>query len=127
MATLKRLLPDRLTWRFGVLVLVLGIISTGIAVKASIDTNANTRCLAEYSKRQAQVSNVRAAATQQQSAVQEAFLDAIEKAIRKPSPTFLADLQAAGKARRQATRELNRQRALNPPPPFPEQCSEVNK
>lgn len=127
MAPLKKLLPRTLTWRFGLLIVFLSAFSLVVGTQAAIDTNANTRCLAQYAQRQAEVSAIRGAATSKKDAAVSEFLDAIGRVVRNPSPNGLAQLQDADRKYRHAKKELDRERAANPLPDFPRKCTEDNQ
>lgn len=120
-------LPTTLSWRFGLLVLLLAALSLAIGTQAAIDTNANTRCLAQYSKAQADVSSARSTATAAKDAAVAAFLGDIARVLRKPTPDALDQLRASSIAYKSATAQLQRERAANPLPEFPQECSQVNE
>lgn len=133
MARLK--LPASLGWRYGMVVLLLATLSLALGAQNAVDNNRNTRCLALYSQRNAEVAAVRAAATSEKDAAVAAVLDPLVNVIldvTKPrpapaSPTELGELRAAAKRYKIATRELAIKRAANPLPAFPQRCSELNE
>ena len=131
---MKKILPTTLSWRFGLLLLLLAAISLVTAAQASIDTNANTRCLADYAKRQAEVSKARAAATAESNAATAAVINPLVGVIldatnprRAPAPVDLAELRKAAKRYKVADRVLAEKRAANPLPDFPAECTEDNR
>lgn len=135
MPNLKVQLPRTLSWRFGVVVLLLAVLSLLLGVETAQDTNRNTRCLAEYSARQAEVAEARAAASKAENDAEAALLTPLVKVIlevTRPDPegttrAEAAELRAAAQEYRRATRLLAQERAANPLPQFPVQCSEANE
>lgn len=128
-------LPAVLGWRFGLVVLLLAIFSLLLGTQNAIDTNQNTRCLATYAQRNAEVSAIRSAATAEKDAAVAGVLDPLVSVIldvtrenpRPVSPERLAKLRDAAQRYRVETRELAAKRATNPLPSFPEKCSEINR
>lgn len=131
MAKLK--LPTTLGWRFGLAVLLLAMVSLLVGYRNTLDVNENTRCLALYSKQNADVSAVRSTATAEKDAAVAAVLDPLNEVIldvTKGRPADPAELEALRKAARNykiQQRELALKRAQNPLPKFPDRCSEVNQ
>ena len=134
MAKLK--LPTVLGWRFGLVVLLLAVFSLLLGTQNAIDVNENTRCLALYGKRQAEVSEIRSAATQEKDAALARVMDPLVSVIldvtaagggRQPSKEELQALRKGARGYSQEQRELALKRAQNPLPKFPERCSEVNR
>lgn len=129
MANLRRLFPVNLTWRFGVLVLVLSIVSVGLAVQASHRTNQNTRCLADYARRSADVQQVRADASAAKDNARDALLDGVTALIRHPGhdpAAAQAKLQNLAADYRRQKAILAATRATNPLPGFPKECGDAN-
>lgn len=134
MLPVKRWFPAQLTWRFGIVVLALTAISLGIGAKTSADTNRNTRCLATYIARNAEVSAVRSMATAEKDAAVSGVVDPLVGVILKltapnAKPATRAELEqlrAGAKRYKVAQRELAKKRAANPLPNFPAQCKEAN-
>lgn len=136
MASLRKLrLPAVLGWRFGLVVLLLACFSLALGTQNAVDTNRNTRCLAAYSQRSAQVSTARAAATAEKDAAVSGVIDplvAVILDVTRPDaqparPARIAELREAAQRYKRAARELAAKRAANPLPAFPAQCSELNK
>lgn len=128
-------LPAALGWRFGLVVLLLAVLSLLLGTQNALDVNENTRCLATYAQRNAEVSATRGAATAEKDAAVAAVLDPLVSVIldvtrpdpREVSPRRLAKLRDAAKKYKVETRELQAKRAANPLPAFPERCSEINE
>lgn len=128
-------MPATLGWRFGLVILLLAVFSLLLGTQNAIDVNENTRCLANYAKRQAEVSAVRSAATAEKDAAVSAVVDPLVDVIldvtaRPPRPADPAELNTLRKGARayeREVRELAAKRAANPLPTFPERCSEVNE
>lgn len=130
MKVVKALLPPRvLTWRFGVLVLLLTLISVALSVRSSINTNQNTKCLADYARRNAEVSQVRADANKAKDDARDQLLDRITKLIVKPGkdPAVAQQkLRQTAQDYRQQKRVLDATRATSPTPGFPKECGRDN-
>lgn len=125
MRVVSHLLPPRvLTWRFGVLVLLLTIISLAIGTKSSIDTNQNTRCLADYARLNAEVLQARADASKLKDTSRDAFLDGVTDLITNPRP----DAQSRKRLLRlsqnyqRSKAALSASQAANPLPDYPKNC-----
>jgi CHASE3 domain sensor protein len=118
-----------LTWRFGVFVLLLTLISVAVSIKSSLNTNQNTQCLARYAERSAAVQQARADATKAKDDARDALLDGVTALLNRP-PTNPAKAQAklhrlaadyqTSKAALEATRNTN------PLPDFPRECGNAN-
>lgn len=127
-------LPTQLGWRFGLLLLLLAALSLLIGTRAAIDVNQNTKCLADYAARNAEVSAIRSAATAEKDAAVARLLDPLVSVILdvtppSPRPADPADVTKLRKAARDYMREQNElaaKRAANPLPSFPVRCSELN-
>lgn len=127
MAQLK--FPAVLGWRFGLVILLLAVLSLLLGTQNALDVNENTRCLANYAKRQAEVSAIRGAATAQKDKAVQELLDRVTQVILDPRSPQRADTQlrvAAEKYRRESV-TLQAKREANPLPGFPDRCSEVNQ
>jgi hypothetical protein len=126
-ASLK--LPTALGWRFGVIVLLLAILSLALGTQNAVDNNRNTRCLAQYAQRQAEVSGIRSEATGEKDAAVAGLLDRVTALILDPPAGDSGNLKLrrAAERYRSARIELDAKREANPLPAFPQQCSDVNK
>jgi hypothetical protein len=128
-------LPAQLGWRFGLVILLLAVFSLLLGTQNAIDVNENTRCLATYAQRNAEVQAVRSAATAEKDAALAAVVDPLVAVIldvtkRPPQPADqkeLNQLRRGARAYEREKTELAAKRAANPLPTFPERCSEVNK
>lgn len=136
MAALKKpILPTSLGWRFGLAILLLACLSLLIGYRNSLDVNENTRCLALYSQRNAEVSAVRSAATAEKDAAVGAVLDPLVEVILdvtkpravQPTRAELDQLRESARRYKVEQRELAEKRAANPLPKFPDKCSELNQ
>lgn len=131
MAKLKRAkLPTVLGWRFGLVVLLLAVISLLLGTQNAADINDNTRCLAKYAQRNAEVSAIRSAATAEKDAAVNEFLDrSTDVILNPPADRSLAAKQfkKAAEKRKRVSAELAAKRAANPLPEFPAKCSEINR
>lgn len=131
----KLRLPSNLGWRFGLVVLLLAIFSLLLGTQNAVDNNRNTRCLANYAQRQAEVSAIRSAATAEKDAALSAVVDPLVQVIldvtaRPPKPADqkeLNELRRGARAYEQEIQALAAKRAANPLPSFPQRCSEVNR
>jgi len=123
---LTHVLPPRvLTWRFGVFVLLLTLISLALGTKSSIDTNQNTRCLADYAKRNSEVSQARAESSTAKDTARDALLDGVTDLIAHPGKDPAAGqrkLQRLASDYQKSKRILAATRATNPLPDFPKEC-----
>lgn len=130
MRVVKHLLPPRvLTWRFGVLVLLLTLISVALSVRSSVKTNQNTQCLAEYARRSAEVQQIRADASAAKDTARDALLDGVTHLIRHPGKDPVAaqgKLQSLASDYRRSKAVLAATRAANPLPGFPKECGDAN-
>lgn len=135
MSPLTRFMPQHLGWRFGLVVVALATFSLALGTQNAVDNNRNTRCLAAYSARNAEVGKARAAATQEKDDAVSGVLDPLVSVIldvtnpkREPStPAEIKQLRDAAQRYKRATAELKAKRAANPLPEFPQQCSDVNR
>lgn len=127
MARLK--LPPALGWRFGLVVLLLATFSLALGTQNAVDNNRNTRCLALYSQRNAEVSAIRSAATAEKDAAVSALLDRVTALLVDPTPPPQAGdkLRSAADRYRRAKAILDAKRAANPLPAFPQQCRDLNQ
>lgn len=127
---LDKLLPPRtLTWRFGVLVLLLTMLSVTLGIKASVDTNQNTRCLAQYAQRNADVSQARSDSTAAKDTARDTLLDSVTQLILHPGKDPAAAqkrLRDAASAYQRSKAQLAATRATNPLPSFPKECGDDN-
>jgi hypothetical protein len=123
-------LPTSLGWRFGFLVLLLAVFSLLLGTQNAINVNDNTRCLAKYAQRNAEVSKTRAEAARENDVAVNEFLDRVTDLIVHPPPDPVRAqkrLKAAAEKRKRANAELQAKRATNPLPDFPQQCREINR
>lgn len=128
-------LPAALGWRFGLVVLLLAVFSLLLGTQNAIDVNQNTRCLAAYSQRNAEVGKARATATAEKDQAVAAVLDPLVEVIldvTKPRPVQptrgeLDQLREAARRYKVEQRELEARRTANPLPEFPERCTELNQ
>lgn len=121
--------PAALGWRFGLVVLLLAIFSLALGTQNAVEVNENTRCLAVYIQRDAEVSRIRAAATAEKDAAVNNLLDRVTRVILNPRSAEAAQSKirtAAEKYRREAI-ELDAKRSANPLPGFPQRCNDLNR
>lgn len=118
--------PKTLTWRFGVAVLILTLISVLIGVRAYTETNQNTKCLADYITKNSQVSQARSGATQAKDEAVTRLLDRISKIVLNPSTDNERKFIQAFAQYQAAAKTLKTERAVNPLPDFPQECKDLN-